>query len=152
MLVYRIAKMKRIRDLSRIGARLHGGRWNRPGTAMLYTSETRALAMLEYLVHVPMPLAPTDLGIATIKISDDVSIQEIPISKLPKNWSAAPPPSRLADLGSAWANSNDSLVLRVPSAVVPAEHNILLNPMHRDISRVSIKKVGRCDFDRRLVG
>jgi RES domain-containing protein len=51
MIVYRIARANYIRDLSGIGSRLYGGRWNRKGTGIIYTSETRALATLEYLVH-----------------------------------------------------------------------------------------------------
>lgn len=33
------------------GARLHGGRWNTEGAAVIYTSATISLAVLEILVH-----------------------------------------------------------------------------------------------------
>ena len=108
--------------------------------------------MLEYLVHVPMPLAPTDLSIATISVPDDVSIEEILVSDLPTDWRASPAPTELAVLGSEWTISSNSLILRVPSAVVKDEHNILLNPMHSDMSKVSIVKISTCDFDKRLRG
>ncbi|MCI0493899.1 RES family NAD+ phosphorylase, partial [candidate division KSB1 bacterium] len=40
-------------DLTGTGARQYGGRWNHKGTGIIYTSESRSLAILEYLVHVP---------------------------------------------------------------------------------------------------
>lgn len=54
MKLYRIAQTAHIKDLSGTGARLYGGRWNEKGVGVVYTSESRALAILEYLVHVPM--------------------------------------------------------------------------------------------------
>ncbi|MBM2839324.1 MAG: family phosphorylase, partial [Deltaproteobacteria bacterium] len=64
--LFRIAKTKYINDLSGNGARVYGGRWNEKGVAVIYTSESRALAALEFLVHTPMALAPKDLSMLTI--------------------------------------------------------------------------------------
>jgi len=150
MFVYRIAKKKYIRDLSGIGARLYGGRWNRKGICLVYTSESRALALVEFLVNVPFSILPSKLYIATVEIDDQIRPMEIPLGDLPKNWRKFPAPSELAEIGSKWAVSNESVALRVPSAVVPHEFNILLNPSHPDIRHVAITTVEGLEMDKRL--
>lgn len=136
MFVYRIAKKNHIRDLSGIGARLYGGRWNRKGIGIVYTSESRALSLVEFLVNVPFSILPNKLCIATVEIDDQIHPKEIPLGDLPKNWHKFPAPLELAEIGSKWAVSNESLALRVPSAVVPHEFNILINPSHPDMKHV----------------
>ena len=150
MFVYRIAKKKHIRDLSGIGARLYGGRWNRKGIGIVYTSESRALALVEFLVNVPFSMFPSKLCIATVEMDDQIRPREIPLSDPPKNWHKFPATPELAEVGSKWAVSNESLALRVPSAVVPHEFNILLNPAHPDIKHVEITTVERLEMDKRL--
>jgi RES domain-containing protein len=152
MLVFRVAKTKHIRDLSGIGARLHGGRWNHPGTPLVYASDSRSLATLEYLVHVDFAHLPARLSIATLEIPDDVTAEEIPRTALPRSWREFPPPPKLADLGTSWARGGRSLLLRVPSAIVEREQNILINPAHPEISRVVVVRVERHRIDARLVG
>jgi RES domain-containing protein len=149
--VFRIAKTRSIRDLSGTGARVHGGRWNRKDIPVVYTSENRSLATLEFLVHVPLSLLPNNLSIACLDIPDDIVVEQISIADLPKNWRGYPAPPELADLGSEWAIAMRSLLLRVPSVVVPDEFNILINPKHPDMNRVVISSVERYIFDRRLL-
>ena len=151
MKVYRIAKTHYLAELSGSGARIHGGRWNHKGTSMIYTSENRALATVEYLVHVPLSIVPTHLGLATLLIPDKIIPKEIAISDLPGNWRAYPAPAKLAELGTNWATKNESLLLRVPSAVVEHESNILINPLHADMKRVSIFQIERYTIARRLL-
>jgi len=152
MIVYRIAKTKHIHDLSGSGARVYGGRWNDKGIAIIYTSESRALATVEYLVHVPLSIVPSHISIASIKIPDGVTPKEISISDLPASWRDYPPPSELARLGTHWALTNDTLLLRVPSAVVGQEFNILINPSHRDMRHVTISHhIEEYKFDVRLL-
>jgi RES domain-containing protein len=150
MLVYRIATSKHINDLSGEGARLHGGRWNHRGMAVIYTSETRSLATVELLVHVSLSFAPTDLKMATIEVPDEPAPEVVDVAALPPNWRDFPAPPELADLGTAWARSNRSLLLRVPSAVVEHEKNILINPAHPVIARAVLTKVEDFRLDRRL--
>ena len=151
MLVYRIARTEHIRDLTGTGARLYGGRWNHSGTALIYASETRSLATVEFLVHVSPPHAPTDLSMATIEIPDDLVPEEVAASSLPRNWRDFPAPLELAELGTSWARAHRNLLLRVPSAVVEHEYNILINPSHADMSRVALVKVESYTLDKRLV-
>lgn len=151
MFVYRIARTEHIRDITGTGAKLYGGRWNQKGVALIYTSETHSLATVEFLVHVSLPNVPADLSIATIDIPDDVVLEEIAASSLPRNWREYPAPLEPVDLGTAWMRANRSLLLRVPSAVVGHEYNILINPSHQDISRVVIVEIESYTFDKRLV-
>jgi RES domain-containing protein len=151
MIVYRVAKTKYINDLSGSGARLYGGRWNHKGVGIIYASETRALATVEYLVHVPLAIVPDDLSIASIEVPDDVTAREILISELPGNWRSFPPPIELAELGTGWALSNETLLLRVPSAVVAHEFNILINPLHPDMKSAVVSYIENYKFDNRLL-
>ena len=151
MKVYRIAKAKYINDLSGTGARLYGGRWNNKGIGIIYTSETRALATVEYLVHVPLSLVPHDICIATIEIPDSITAKEILIPDLPANWRSYPAPLELARLGTNWALGNETLLLRVPSVVVDHEFNILINSSHPDMKHVIISHIENYCFDNRLV-
>ena len=150
MLVYRIATSTHVNDLSGEGARLHGGRWNHRGTAVIYTSETRSLATVELLVHVSLSFAPTDLKMATIEVPDEPAPEVVDVAALPPNWRGFPAPPELADLGTSWARSGRSLLLRVPSAVVEREHNILINPAHPDIARIALAGVEDFLLDQRL--
>lgn len=150
MIVYRLAKKKYIHDLSGWGAGLYGGRWNLKGTGMIYTSESRALAVLEYLAHVPLALIPGDLRIASIEIPEEILPRKITASDLPSEWREHPLPHQLAELGSLWASSKDSLLLQVPSAIIEQEFNILINPSHPDIQRVAILNIEDHRLDTRL--
>jgi RES domain-containing protein len=139
--VYRIAKTQYIDDLTGIGARLYGGRWNPKGIGIVYTAESRALATVEYLVHVPLSLVPHDLSMATLHIPDWIPSKTVGIGDLPANWRDYPAPSAWADFGMRWALSRETLLLRVPSAVVAHEWNILINLLHPDMPYVTIAQI-----------
>ncbi|MFC2166288.1 RES family NAD+ phosphorylase [Acidobacteriota bacterium] len=150
MFVYRIAKKTHIRDLSGTGARLYGGRWNHKGVSLIYTSESRALAIVEFLVNIPMSLVPNKLSIATLKIATKIIPKEITITDLPRNWRDYPSPTILADIGTQWIVSNESALLRVPSAVVEDEFNILINPSHPDMKHVTIADIKDSRLGKRM--
>ena len=150
MIAYRIAKTKYINDLSGTGARLYGGRWNHKGIGIIYTSETRSLATVEYLVHVPLSMVPNDLSIASIEIPDDIISKEILVSDLPGNWRSYPAPFELAELVTRWALTNETLLLFVPSAVVEHEFNILINPSHPDMKHVTLSPTDSKEFGGRF--
>lgn len=151
MLLYRIAKTSYVRDLAGFGAKLYGGRWNHRGTAVIYTSETRALATIEYLVHVSMQTIPRDLSMAVLEVPDDSTSERVPAQSLPKNWRDFPAPPDLADLGTQWAQSQRSPLLIVPSVVVTKEYNVLLNPLHPEMERVVLRTVETYEMDHRLL-
>lgn len=148
--VYRIALAKHARDLSGKGARLTGGRWNTKDTAVIYTSESRSLAAMEYLVHVSLTDIPPEIKITTIGIPEAIIPKEIDPSDLPKDWRKSPAPFLLGDIGAKWVSGMESLLLRVPSAVVLHEFNILINPAHPDMKSVKIVDVESFIYDERL--
>ena len=151
MIVYRLSTKKYAKDLSGTGAKIYGGRWNRKGTPIVYTAESRALAFSELLVRVSLPDTPLNYVMVSIEIPDDVLLEEIHIKDLPSDWNRFPWPYKLQEVGSAWAAANKSLILKVPSVVVPGDCNILINSLHPDISTVSVKEVKKFDFDSRLI-
>jgi len=116
---------------------------------MVYTSEHLSLAVLENLVHLePAQLRPDRLAL-TIDVPDR-DVEVLVPSDLPKNWRAARSHRLLQDLGKAWIVEGRSLALRVPSAVIPQEYNILLNPTHPKHERLSVEAQEPFSFDPRL--
>ena len=132
------------------GARRHGGRWNRAGTPVVYTSASLALAALELFVNLERPNPPGDLVAISADIPETLTISRVPPAELPPSWRSYPPPEALADLGTRWARELKSLVLAVPSAVIPQELNYLLNPLHSDFKRIRAGKPEAFRFDPRL--
>ena len=76
----------------------------------------------------------------------------LPVKDLPPNWRAWPPAPVTRAIGGECATARRSLILAVPSAIIPEEVNFLLNPAHPDFRRVKIPKPVPFHFDPRLVG
>ena len=149
---WRIVKRKHSKTaFSGEGARLFGGRWNSPGIAMVYTAQSQSLAALEITVHLDSAELLEKYVLFGVGI-DESLITHIDRSQLPRNWKADPPPARVRGIRDAWVTAGLSPVLEVPSVTVPAENNFLLNPRHRDFSRLRIGKPSSFRFDPRLAG
>lgn len=148
---WRIVKRKLAKDaFSGEGARRFGGRWNSPGVAMVYTAQSRSLAALEILVHLESPDLLDQYVVIEVRM-DSALITRVDKSELPRDWQAEPPPPSLQSMGDGWVASDDSPVLEVPSSIIPAESNFLLNPLHRDFQKLMIGKPARFRFDLRLM-
>lgn len=130
------------------GAYRYGGRWSSPGTRLSYASERQSLAMLEYFVHLDAEDPPTDLVLAIAVIPDEVARRRIENEQLPANWRESPAPPELASYGDEFARRAECVALIVPSAIVPAEENWLLNPQHPDFGRVTVHPVESLDYAR----
>jgi RES domain-containing protein len=141
-------------DLSGKGAEITGGRWNYKGTPLLYSSSNRALAGLETVVHLNAGGLPFNRYLVEIVIPDTVwtAAQILKESTAPVGWDAEPTSKASADYGDNWIRANSTLVLVVPSVIVPEESNILINPRHADIGKVSARKVRKWLYDPRLRG
>jgi RES domain-containing protein len=132
------------------GARRWGGRWNSRGTPVVYSAGSRALAILEYRAAVDVTEVPEDLSLAEIEVPDDLSVEVLPLDVLPADW-RRPIHERCREIGDAWAASRRSVVLAVPSALVPEERNYLINPAHPDVRVVRVVRARRFEFDPRLL-
>ena len=147
---WRITKRKHARHaFSGDGAREFGGRWNNPGTAVVYTAQSQSLAALEMLVH----LDSADLLEKYVLLAADFDhslVKVVDASNLSRNWRADPPPAQVRSIGDEWVLGGSSAVLQVPSVLVPGENNFLLNPGHQDFARIRFGKPLAFHFDARL--
>lgn len=136
--------------MSGSGARINGGRWNSPGKAALYTSETKSLAMLEVLTNTPLAILRSDFSIITIEITGSFSTDEYTLKDLPSGWNEYPVPISIIRMGDRWLTAGKSLLLRVPSVIVPSECNLIINPAHPDFSKVKITGTEKLVIDKRV--
>ncbi len=150
MIVHRICRAAHA-ALDGEGARLHGGRWNLPGSRVVYASATLSLAALEMLVHADPDILPRDLVSVRIEIPDDIDVHLVEEGSLPGGWRSHPAPAALARIGEAWIERGATAVMSVPSAVITGERNFLLNPAHADFARIVVAgRAVRFALDRRL--
>jgi len=133
------------------GARRYGGRWNKSGTPVVYTSGTLSLAVLEYLVHVDSDILPESLVSAKATIPETLAIETMNPSDLPRNWKDKIIPVTLQERGTSWANGAQTPVLRVPSVVIEHEWNYVLNPLHPDFAKIIWDTGIAFSFDPRLL-
>ena len=131
------------------GARLYGGRWNSPGTAIVYTAGSTSLATLELLVHLNTSVLPR-FSICPVDF-DDSLVELLDPAALPRDWRQSPPPNSLRVVGDDWISRGSSVVLRVPSAVIEREYNYLINPAHVDFEKLVIGKLEVFTLDPRLI-
>lgn len=148
MIIYRLTTSKFATDISGMGAKLNGGRWNPIGLAGLYTSQYISLAILEILVRATKFTSPDSYTLTSFEIPDE-GIYYIQLKKLKKDWKEDLYYTQ--GIGEDFLNENNFLCLQVPSAIVPAENNFLLNPLHEDYKKVKIINSELLQLDRRLM-
>lgn len=148
---WRITKRKHVKSaFSGSGARKYGGRWNSPGTAIVYTAQTQSLAVLEMLVHLDGPELLQRYVLIGVEI-DESLVRKVDPSELPRNWRADPAPLGSRKIGDEWVERGASAVLQIPSTLVPGESNFLLNPSHADFEKLVVGDPIGFDFDPRLI-
>jgi RES domain-containing protein len=133
------------------GARTHGGRWSSEGLAAVYLSSSLSLAALEYLVHVDIEDAPSDLVAIELEVPQGLRESRVLASELPSDWNLVADHPECVRRGDLWLRGGRTALLRVPSAVVPIETNVLLNPGHVDAGRVRVISHEAFAYDRRLL-
>ena len=148
MIVYRLAIEQYCDDLSGTGSKLFGGRWNHVGTPVVYTTENISLSVLEILVRTGKTMVPLNYMLISIEIPDSITPTLITKSKLKKDWKEDIDNTQF--IGTEFARNNQSVILKVPSAVVDEEHNYILNPAHPDMKKVKIKQLMPFRFDKRF--
>ena len=151
MLVWRICRAQYAASaFSGEGARRYSGRWNPQGVRMVYTSSSLALAAMEVLVHLDPGVEPDDLVAVSANLPDDVKLQTLPLQSLPANWHEADCLA-LQEIGEQWLLAQKTVGLRVPSAAVRGEWNVLLNPEHPEFARIVLGDVEPWKFDVRAL-
>lgn len=129
------------------GSALYGNRWNQVGTRVVYLAATVSLAALEVLVHAESYAELPEYQAFPVEF-DSTLVSEP--EAFPPDWMQSPAPESTKTLGSEWANRKESVLLKIPSAVVAWEYNYLLNVLHPEFSRVRIGTPKPFAFDPRL--
>ncbi|HOZ77955.1 MAG TPA: RES family NAD+ phosphorylase [Ferruginibacter sp.] len=148
MMIYRLATGSYKDDISGTGAKIFGGRWNSPGMAVLYTAENISLALLEILVRTGRKNIPSSYSLLKLSVPDTVRMFTITETKLKRSWEDDLAYTQW--MGDELLKARETLLLKVPSAIVPEENNLLLNPTHSDYKKVKIISTSVFDFDKRL--
>ena len=149
ILTYRLVAPKWAKTaLSGEGARLYGGRWNSPGRPMVYLSTSRSLAALELLVHLTtVGSRRIPRSLVTVRIPRQIIGGEL---WKDQGWRDDPPGKNSTDQGDDWLKVGNTAGVLAPSAIIPAEQNLLLNPLHPDFQLIDIKETSSFSFDPRL--
>jgi len=147
MKVYRISNKKYTEHLNGEGVYRVGGRWNSKGILMVYTSTSIALASLEVLVHTDGIPIPNGMILLTFEVPNKY-IQTL--DNPPLNWDETPPKGAAKIVGDEFIKSNKVLGIKVPSAIIPEEYNLLINPIHMHMDKIEIVSRRDYAFDGRL--
>ena len=132
------------------GARRYGGRWNSKGHAVVYTSGSISLAILEVLAHIPIYDILEEYVHIPVEFEPKLSMN-LKSADLPTDWNKDPSPQAIKQIGDSWIENQQSVILEVPSAIVPTEKNFLINPSHPNFSKLKIGTPTKFDFDSRLL-
>jgi RES domain-containing protein len=149
MELYRLGACRYADNLSGEGAKMYSGRWNSEGVPAVYFASSRALAVLEVLVHLPTGLLPNNFCMATFETN--VGFTEFNSGDLPDKWQSYPFLKRTQVLGNRFFKENKSLLLKVPSAIVNGDFNYIANPLHPDIKKLKFLEKVTFSFDDRLL-
>ena len=139
-------RISRHRDLSGAGGLRAPGRWHERGLPIVYLAETPAAPLLEACIHTSANDVPPSYTLLAVNVPPRISPRAL--GELPADWVDHLEVTR--ETGSAWLRSMPSALLRVPSALVPATFNVLLNPLHPDAGQVRIEAAHDYPFDPRF--
>jgi RES domain-containing protein len=150
MEVFRLVREKHATPLSGKGAAKYGARWNPVGIELIYTAQNRSLAMAEVAVHLTLATVPEDYVMVTIDIPDSIKVKKLTEVDLPMDWQEFPHPSSTQDVGRNFVVENEFCVLIIPSVVTQGDFNVLINPKHKDFSKIRVSGMDRFPFDKRI--
>ncbi|MBS1501465.1 MAG: RES domain-containing protein [Bacteroidetes bacterium] len=150
MEVFRIAKESFSKKLLASGS---ANRWNFDDQFVIYAGGSRSLSTLELTVHKGSVSPLSKYRVMVISITDEEHLYEqVKQADMPSNWRSMLAYPELQKLGSEWYLSNRSLVLKVPSAVIPMEYNYIINARHPDFdSMISLTRSEDYFWDERLI-
>lgn len=136
--------------LSGEGSARYPGRWNRRGVRVAYSSESLSLATLEVLAHAEN-LAMLDQYVALKVTLPSDSLTTLTPEELPEDWQTDPPPESTREFGHTWVSRGETLLLKVPSVLIPNEHNYIINPAHPSFYKVEVAEPVPLPFDARVL-
>jgi RES domain-containing protein len=141
-------RISRHRDLEGLGGLRAPGRWHERGSRVVYLAENPAGALLEACAHTAANDVPPSYTLLEIKVPANISTERLGENSLPEDWRENVEATRA--IGSEWLRSGRSALLRVPSVIVPATWNVLLNPVHPKARQIEITRMLEYPFDVRL--
>lgn len=147
MLVYRLVHQKYSKTLFASGLE---GRWNSFGKKVLYTAESVSLAYLETMYYRKGFGFNNDFKIMVIHLPTITDFLTIETSALPKNWRDFRNYEDCQKIGDHWFDDGQELALKVPSAVVPENYNVVINTLHPGFKKVKLIDVFGFYPDERL--
>jgi Uncharacterized conserved protein len=147
MLVYRIVHKIYSKGLYASGIQ---GRWNSAGKKVIYSAESIALAFLENMVRRQGVGFNQDFKIMMIEIPDEIDITSISPDQLKDGWRNSNDYSKCQSLGDQWYNEAKTLILKVPSAILPESYNYVINTQHVAFKNVQIITTSDLLPDKRI--
>ncbi len=150
MEVYRISREKYAGRLSSSGK---ANRWNRDGQNVIYAGSSRSLSTLELIVHKGSIRPSVNYKVMVISLADDDNLfRQIMLRDLPEDWQKMSAYSTLQSLGSEWYENQETLILKVPSVIIPYEHNYVINTEHPDFAKhVKLIRTENYFWDPKLI-
>ena len=149
MEVFKICREKYANALNASGA---ANRWNKKEELVIYAAGSRSLATLETVAHRVAINISSPYKLLTISISDKTPIKEMAIKDLPANWNTIEGYIELQEIGSKWVNSRETLILKVPSAIISQEFNYIINTKHPLFAtNIRLKSAEDFAWDKRLL-
>jgi len=145
---YRIVLTKYSNELFASGVE---GRWNKEDEHVVYASTTRALALLENLVHRRHLGVEVSFTLLTLELPESTLVETVQLKTLAEGWQTSAYYSNCQSYSRAWFKANKALVLKVPSSIVPEEFNVMINANHQYFTKIKIKKRQKFTVDQRLV-
>lgn len=131
------------------GSTLAPGRWNTPGSPMIYASLHYSTALLEKLVRGSGRLPPNQ-HFVRITVPRGLSYEVFSPPALP-GWDTLPA-TVSRDFGERWCTERRSVILLVPSVVARVDKNVLINPAHPEYPAIETGLHEPVFWDRRLFG
>lgn len=149
MICYRLSKEEFANDLSGYGAELSGGRWNSKGVPMLYTCVSQSLCVMEIAVRLSVIDIPDKLKLITISVKDSI-VRKVEVNELPTDWQKFPHLRTSQIFGDELISNSKYKAFQIPSAIVPAEYNLIINPKKVTKEEIEILSIEDFYIDERL--
>jgi RES domain-containing protein len=147
-IVRKLWRISNYADLAGYGGVRFAGRWHSKGRPIVYCAEHPAAALAEFLVHLDREDFPDTFRLLTIEIDEPHAVERLDMDGLPQGWFNDLPATR--GIGDDWLARRSTLLLEVPSVLVPDAWNVLLNPASPEMAQARVIGDVRVPLDPRL--